>query len=733
MKKIGTMVLLSFLILSNSCFSRILFAQNQKPEQDQILKLKSELINVRAVVTDKNGKVVEGLNKDDFEVLENKRSQEISFFSFQRTSLPAPGQSSAQASSPVKQEGDKPSAISSQSPSRTIVLFVDNVNLSFSGLALAREELKKFINQQVNEQDLIALVTATGSSGIFEQFTTNQQIILRAIDKIKLWETDTKTDLVTPFLAGRVLSRDRMAQHLMLCIVNAELRRISKGIPSGRGASASDSGGYDCVWSAGKDPIKIPINPEDEALINGRARSILLRSMQKQTITLGSLKSVIERLQGMPGQRMLALFSEGFSLVDTGGKMDPGRLQAVISRATRAGVFIYSFDVRGLKNDDYMTPEIGNFIPPPVFPSFVSSASRDLEQGLNALAVDTGGKALFNSNNLGLGLQKALDENGAYYALDYYSSNETPNDKFREISVQVKTHPEYKVRTQRGYLPGDFKTVEQPLTAQQRLVKAMTASVAATGLGVSASAEYLEMEGDNLQATLSIYADAKTIDYVQQNNLHNFDLEVGIAIFDEAGKIVKTYNEKLKGSLSPDQLNAAKRNGYRYSKRIDLKPGIYNIRVGLLEARTEKIGTAVSWIEIPNLSNGKLALSDLLLVNSAAPNPNGAAASQAVSKHGNKIYKSVDILSYAFKIYNASEEAKLTMQVAFTQNGQPILQTGWVPVTSLMDNKDSKGINVSQQFKLNNLQPGTYELKLQVKDGDRKQTAQTQAPFTIEP
>jgi VWFA-related protein len=728
MKKIGVIALLSFLFFSNEFFSLSLFAQTQKPEQEPTLKLKSELISVRAVVTDKNGKVIEGLNKEDFEVLENKRPQEISFFSIQRTFLPRSGQS-PQTPPPAKPDNDKSNAVSSQSLSRTIVLFVDNVNLSFTGLALAREELKKFINQQVTGQDLVALVTATGSGGIFEQFTQDKQILLRAIDKIKLWDAETNSDLVTPFMAGRALSRDRIAQHLLLCIVNAELRRTSKGAPAGR------SGGtpYDCVWSAGLDPIKVLINPEDEALINGRARTILARSMQKQSMTLASLKSVVERLQDMPGQRMLALFSEGFSLMDTGGKMDAGRLQGIISRATRAGVFIYSFDARGLKNDDYISPAIGNFVPPPVFPSFASSASRDLEQGLNALAVDTGGKALFNSNNLGVGLQKAIDENSVYYALDYYSSNETPNDKFREISVQVKNHPEYKVRAQRGYLPADFKTVEQPLTAQQRLVKAMTAPVAATGLGVSASAEYIELEGDNLQVTLSIYADAKTLDYVQQNNLYSFDLELGVAVLDEAGKIVKTVNEQLKGNLSPDQLNTAKRNGYRYSKRIDLKPGIYNIRIGLLEARTEKIGTAVSWVEVPDLSKGKLELSDILLVNSASPNPNGAAASQAVSKQGNKIYKSVDILAYAFKIYNAAEAANLTMQVAFTQNGQSILQTGWVPVASLMDDKDSKGINVSQQFKLNNLKPGTYELKLQVKDSSRKQTVQTEAPFTIEP
>jgi hypothetical protein len=196
---------------------------------------------------------------------------------------------------------------------------------------------------------------------------------------------------------------------------------------------------------------------------------------------------------------------------------------------------------------------------------------------------------------------------------------------------------------------------------------------------------------------------------------------------------VKTFNEQIRGSLSAEQLNLAKRNGYRYTKRIDLKPGLYNIRVGLMETGTGKIGTTLSWVEVPDLSKGKLPVSDLLLLNTASQETGKAATGQAISKQGIRIYKSVDILSYAFRIHNSPDEANLTMQVGFSQNGATLLQTEWLPVAAWMDNKESKGINVSQQFKLNNLKPGTYELKLKVKDGRRNQTAQSEAVFTIEP
>ena len=53
----------------------------QKDQQRKTFRARTELVDVRAVVTDRHGQVVEGLRKDDFEVLDNKRPREISFIS----------------------------------------------------------------------------------------------------------------------------------------------------------------------------------------------------------------------------------------------------------------------------------------------------------------------------------------------------------------------------------------------------------------------------------------------------------------------------------------------------------------------------------------------------------------------------------------------------------------------------------------------------------------------------
>lgn len=108
-----------------------------KPEdQDQPIRLRSELVELRAVVTDREGEIVDNLKMTDFEVLENGKPQQISLFSIERV-----------RSSPGAQPSGKiagPTPISPNArPLRTIVLFVDTLHLEFSSMVRVREALRR--------------------------------------------------------------------------------------------------------------------------------------------------------------------------------------------------------------------------------------------------------------------------------------------------------------------------------------------------------------------------------------------------------------------------------------------------------------------------------------------------------------------------------------------------------------------------------------------------------------
>src|ERR1044071_6356891 len=93
--------------------------QTKPADQDEPVRLRTELVQVQVVVTDKQGKVVEHLKKADFEILEQGRPQEVSFFSLERigvkSNAPAP------EGSPVANPPTSPA--DTTAPSRSIVLF----------------------------------------------------------------------------------------------------------------------------------------------------------------------------------------------------------------------------------------------------------------------------------------------------------------------------------------------------------------------------------------------------------------------------------------------------------------------------------------------------------------------------------------------------------------------------------------------------------------------------------
>jgi hypothetical protein len=185
--------------------------------------------------------------------------------------------------------------------------------------------------------------------------------------------------------------------------------------------------------------------------------------------------------------------------------------------------------------------------------------------------------------------------------------------------------------------------------------------------------------------------------------------------------------------MSVEQMEAAKRTGFHYSKRIALKPGLYNIRVGLRELDTERIGTAATWLEVPNLNDGKLTLSSILLTKDTAEGPHGSAgSSQSSAGQGANLYKPGSPLLYYLMIYNArSGDADLSMQWEIAEAGNVIHRTDWQPVASRVIGRDKKGIEVGGQLKLT-LQPGIYELRIEVKDAKSKKTAQRVVSFAIE-
>ncbi len=66
------------------------------------------------------------------------------------------------------------------------MLYVDNLHLSFSSLNAVKQAMRRFVDERLTEQDMVALATSSGTLGIAQQFTRDRQIIRYAIEQIRM-------------------------------------------------------------------------------------------------------------------------------------------------------------------------------------------------------------------------------------------------------------------------------------------------------------------------------------------------------------------------------------------------------------------------------------------------------------------------------------------------------------------------------------------------------------------
>lgn len=702
-------------------------SQEQKQKEDETtLKLTTELIEVRAVVTDKTGQPISNLTKDDFELLENNKPQEIGFFSFTR--VPGKDERPASPGNPLSPSATLANAANAK-PARSIVLFADNSHISTGNLLFLKQSLRKFIDDKLGEQDLTALITSYGTLGLGEQFTRDRRLLRFATERLSIGPSE-RPSLFTPYLASMV-QRD----------VPDALTEAFRLLREEDGISETDR--------------RILLT-----LAKARASEVLNIASYRSRTSLMTLGSVIDRLAQMPGQRLLVIFSDGFTLLDSTGRFDSTELQNVTSRATRSGVVIYSIDSRGLAISSGMSAEnrtMPNF-------SLASAGERDLEDGLNALAADTGGKFFRNTNDLSGAAKQALDDNEAYYTLAYYPAEEGNANKFRKLTLRVKGHPEYHIRTQKGYLPSALARtrLDTGKTPEQRLAQRILEPLPVAELGVVATADDVEIQGDPSQVTLTVTVDGTTITtQPEADGVQKMTLKIVTLVFDKVGKLAFSESQTLAGNLRPANYERMRTGGFHFYKRLALKPGFYQIRVGVFEPKTERTGTASALVQVPDLKSKKLTLSSLQLsamspeLELAAETQDKAHAAPASAnqttdksptkmndKMNDKVVQGIRFFQrkqpfvYSLRLYRPANPAlpieELELATEIWQNDKAIGKSEWFPVTSRIMSSDAKGLTLAGQLQLLNFQDGIYELRLNVRVKGKKSSAQRIVVFGVE-
>jgi VWFA-related protein len=692
---------------------------------EDVVRVNTELVQTDVTVFDKRGRFVEGLRQQDFELRIDGKARPISLFD-----RVVAGSRTEESQLAAARGGSRsPSTIGAPVPldrGRIVFFFVDDLHMAPANLNAARKVLSHYLDHEMGQNDQAAITSASGQIGFLQQITDNKDVLHAALARVK----------ARPPLVGDA-ERPHMSEYQALSVernnrdvIGYFVDELMKDMPSLPPMAAARIGGLPRTRA--------------EQQVRDRAQLILQQAAAVTTSVLAGLESLVRSAAKLPGRKLVFFVSDGF-LLDLHNSDSLERLRQITSAAAHSGVVIYSVDARGLVTG---LPDASSDAAPDPGGRLQRMAAGELNEsrdGMNALAADTGGRGIFNTNSLDAGIDKALDETSSYYLLAWRPDNEEQrSDRFRMISVSVIGRPELTVRVRQGFFSVDRQPAKATKLDEQRSVNgekigdsqlhsAMIAAIPESGLPISLSLTYVNTPGKGLVLTVALQVKSGALSFTPFGGKERATLEIAGFVLDDEGRIGARFNEHLNIDRPASTSTGARDVIYSYP--VTIPPGLYQVRVGLRDQTSKAIGTGQDWIDIPDISKTPLALSSLI-ISERLPAATEPADVTAVEQAGFSIdhrFHRNSFLRFLSFIYSAQPAAKpdIVVQLQIMRDNQPVLTTSLRKVNT-EGIPDLTRLAYAAEISLEHLPGGRYVLQVTALDRATRQTAVQRTRFQIE-
>ena len=207
--------------------------------------------------------------------------------------------------------------------------------------------------------------------------------------------------------------------------------------------------------------------------------------------------------------------------------------------------------------------------------------------GLRHVADWTGGRAFYNTNDLGTAINGAVKDSDLTYVLGYYPANQNWDDKFRKINVKVKRRG-LEVRHRSGYFAIQPVTPDSA-TRQKAILEALESPLEATSLPIAVTVE----PAPNGRLTLAIQLDRSAPSLVKENGLWVGAIDVAVSQTLPSGANAKEADVTVPFSLSDDARDRLLKDGFRLTRTIQLNPDAHQVRVVARDVTTGTTGSVI--------------------------------------------------------------------------------------------------------------------------------------------
>ncbi len=540
-------------------------------------KVRVNLVLVRVVVRDEQGKVVPNLRKEDFQLLDDRKPQLITAFSLETPeSLALKPAVVAYEDADASEDKDAGEAAATAAavklPQRFVALLFDDAHLSMEDSTFVRTAATK----------LFAALAPSDRVGIF---TTSGQVKV-------------------PFTADR----EALGKSLLSIVPRAQIS--SQGFQD-----CPDISYYQAVLienrrdsqalaAAAEDTVQCQFGGDEskaqQAAIQAQAQAahVLNNGDRETEYAYRHIEEAMQSLSRRPGRRIMVFVSPGFipsSLWPETSEM--------IDRANRSGIVINTIDARGLYTSDVLgdiaNPSRDSAKTAGFKASYRVQAQSEQNRVLDDFASGTGGTFFHNRNDVDEGLREAVAAPPLSYLLGFSPQNMKVDGHFHNLKVTLTNKRKYSMEVRRGYYaPRSITNLVE--AAKREIQEAIFSQEEIHDVPVDLQTQFFKKDAATARLSVLSHFDLKGIHFHKVEGRNHDNLTIATAIFDENGNFVTGGEKTVQMKLLDSTYTRLSRSGLTLKSSYDVKPGSYMVRLVVRDSEGSQMAARNGAVVIPN-------------------------------------------------------------------------------------------------------------------------------------
>ncbi len=744
-----------------------------------------ELVTVEVMVFDKKGHPVRNLTREDFQLLEDGKRQEIVTFA------EISDDSKSQAPTSLADADD-----SGLMPGKVVLIFFDDSHITSSQLILARQSAEKYVKEQMRPMDLFGVASYGMSLKILQNFTHDAAKVVEAIRQpATSFATPSRefAEMSEPGMTdpSRTTSRRDSKSSVQTQEARWRVANLFRAI-NGLNATVAPIKGKKVVLLYSEDFSASPdVQTDYDYAVNSAKRAnVAFYTIDVRGLNAAPIGGVLELREG-PGNRqsgdsarnnpsvgrtslerlrapsalggfgMLAPLansmvqqsgggqtgggqgtrnppstgggSSGGGSSTPGGSAGRGGSTPGASTAPGSGTNTYGNTDRNASRNDQ--------------PDFSRFDQQRLQNMLRSLASETGGVAIFNTSDFNGRLNDVSQGLNNYYVLGFQSNNPKRDGKFRRLEVKSDVKGA-EIRHREGYVDPRPLDVLAGSKGEKAILSAISSPSAAAQLPVVFRAGYFYESPGLARIAVAARISTSSVELKNKGGQLAGELNImGIALGEDGG-IVSRFSETMPLLMEKDKEASFRQQDLRYKNHFKLRPGKYLLKFAIADTKG-KVGSAEQSLIVPPVVQGNLTASSLILAEKANRLPpliqdlqvKLLDESDPMIFKGLQIVPSVDYLvpasaavSVIFKLYNLSGEAEQRNLVARVKLTNEKGESKILPPIALNDHFSPTGkaegvVGINLPFK--DIPPGKYRLAIATSEAssNRDVTLETDLRF----